>query len=204
MRLLLGGPAYRMEVDARHAASMLAFACRAQSRGVEVLGAMYAHGTPVAYARNDLFREALADPGKPDVLLWWDSDCATPGVHHDALIAALVRPPPCLIIPTPQRNGTSNVWLDKRTRIAKVQPDGEKRDCWAGGFGAVAFRLDWYREHWPAAPWFQDGWDPEVAAESQGDGYTSEDYNHCRGVWSRGGKVQYLGAWADHYHRGHG
>lgn len=219
IRLILGGPSYRMEVDARHAAHLVTFALRASlprprkktfggvkrdPPDIVILGTAYEHGTPVAYARNHLFGGAL---GVEDAthLLWLDSDCSFPPDQIDWILTALrswVREPalassPLLGVPAPQRDRALNVWKDERTKVVRLATDGGVRPCHAVGFGCVMFDLRWYRREWPAAPWFQDRWDSEI-------GYISEDYGHCRALAARGHQPLYAGAYVDHHDRGDG
>lgn len=202
MYLIIGGPAYRMEVDAHHAASMTLLALTARDIGVRVVAAHYEHGTPVAYARNSMFAKSLTDLDATH-LYWMDADCSIPPDHFGAILIALDKAAPITIVPTPQRDGAINVWLSQTERPASILTDGKLLPCKAGGFGGVAFDLRWYRKHWPTRPWFHDGWSDEVAAlNPQGDGTISEDYNHCLGVAERGGIVQYVGAVLRHRHRG--
>jgi hypothetical protein len=214
IRLILGGPSYRMEVDARHAAFLVTFALRAIAprviqrktfgglkKGppdVTILGTAYEHGTPVAYARNHLFEGAL---GVTDAthLAWLDSDCSYVPSQIDDILHALrsLGDRPMFGVPAPQRDRHANVWLDREMKLEKLSLDGALHPCHAVGFGCVFFNLNWYRREWPKAPWFQDRWDPEI-------GYMSEDYGHCRELAARGVVPLYAGAYVDHHDRGEG
>lgn len=216
IRLILGGPSYRMEVDARHAAHLVTFALRASlprvaakknfagklrhlvtPSPVSILGTMYEHGTPVAYARNHLFTGAL-EVDDATHLLWLDSDCSFVPSQIELYLHALLTlgDRPMFVVPTPQRDRVVNVWETAETR-ARVFLDGELRACHAGGFGCVVFNLAWYRAHWPKSPWFQDLWDPAI-------GYVSEDVGHCHALIARGFQPLYAGAYVDHHDRGDG
>ncbi len=216
MRLIIGGPAYRMEVDARHAASLVRFATRASlptaktvkgfggkpkfqvsPSAVSIVGAHYEHGTPVAYARNSMFKGTLAEVGASH-LLWLDSDVSIPPDQDGPILRALsaLGDRPIVIIPCQQRDHQVNVWIDRTTKLTRLALDGgELAECYAGGFGCVGFNLAWYRAHWPTGPWFRDSWD-------DGIGYVSEDYGHCRALADRGAPVLYAGTYVDHHARG--
>ena len=203
-----------MEVDAHHCGSLISLAVRLstsrrESKGfdgkwrygptpIEILGAVYEHGTPVALARNSIFKYALESVRDAEKLLWLDADCSIPQDQIPAIVKALEGADPICIIPTAQRNKASNVWIGgPEKRLESVMLDGKLRECYAGGFGCVAFDLEWYRDHWPEAPWFRDGW-------TTGLGYESEDYGHCRALVARGASVQYVGARVLHHARGGG
>jgi hypothetical protein len=218
VRLLLGGPSYRMEVDARHAASLLSFGLSATlprivskkafggkmrdivtPSPITIVGAAYEHATPVSLARNGLFRAALA---APDVshLLWLDSDCSIPGHQVPLLIRGLLamEERAILIVPTVQRDGHANVWLTPTERLTRLSLDGEIRECRMGGFGCVVFNLAKYRQYWDTGPWFRDGWD-------EAGGYLSEDFTHCISLHERHvSPTYYLAAYVDHHDRGGG
>ncbi len=208
MNLILGGPSYRMEVDARHAARLVEFALvathhrTADGKGVAIIGTAYEHGTPVALARNHLFKGALGVEDA-DVLLWLDSDCAFASDQIPNVLRALhnwSRLPtgaPMLIIPAPQRDRQLNIWKSKREKLTRLSTDGALHPCYAGGFGCVAFDLAWYRAAWPEGPWFRDGWEGEA-------GYLSEDFNHCRLLADRGCQPMYAATYVDHHARGKG
>ena len=222
-RILLGGPSYRMEVDARHSASLVPFALRlAMPRMVQrkafggrmrdvvtpspfvVIGTAYEHGTPVALARNGLFRTALES--EADVLLWLDSDCSIPMEQIDPIIRAMLLwlapsapERPLLGVPAPQRDRRANVWTSREDKLTRLDLDGAVHPCFAVGFGCVAFRLGWYRREWPTAPWFRDSWDESMAS------YVGEDYGHCRALAERDPHGPcYAGAYVDHHDRGEG
>lgn len=209
MKLILGGPSYRMEVDARHAAHMVEFALRATavrsgkySQGksdIQILGTAYEHGTPVAYARNHLFEGALAVEDATH-LLWLDSDCSFPPDQIPLILHAFRNwvqgGGPLLAVPAPQRNRVLNIWASEKVKETRLLLDGAIHECFAAGFGCVAFDLGWYRKHWPKAPWFRDDWTTV--------GYVSEDYGHCRALAAMSEKILYAGAYVDHHDRGEG
>jgi hypothetical protein len=88
--------------------------------------------------------------------------------------------------PMPKGHGGPNV-IDLDMKEPKDFPK-KRREVAGVGTGAVAFRLDWYRAHWPAddaLPWFQT-----VIVKEGGDIFhIGEDYGHCGLVRRRGGKV---------------
>ncbi len=215
MKLIIGGPSYRMENDARHTASIATFGIRitlprivakksfggkmraiVTPSGVTVLGFHYEHGTPVALARNSMFKTALAEAAATH-LLWVDSDVSLPGDQSDFILAGIRGADPITLFPCPQRDRHANIWTDAKTKLTSLRTDGTLRECYAGGFGAVAFNLEWYREHWPEGPWFRDSFDATI-------GYLSEDYVHCRALVARGARCLYAATYVDHHDRGDG
>ena len=224
IKLILGGPSYRMEVDARHSASLVPFAIRCamprmvakKSFGgrmryvvhpspISIVAAHYQHGTPVAVARNGILKESLERLEATHIMML-DSDCSIPGDQVDPIIKCLLAlgDRPMFGVPAPQRDRRANVWESRETKMTRLPLDGELHECYAVGFGCVVFNLGWYRAHWPKAPWFLDGWDSEF-------GPMGEDYKHCRelGLHLDGppgdrNLALYAGSYVDHHDRGEG
>lgn len=225
MKLILGGPSYRMEVDARHAANNVTFALRCAlprivaKKGfggrlrhvvtpspISIVGTHYQHCTPVAMARNALMKESLADTEATHYMML-DSDCSIPFDQCDPIILALLAlgDRPMFGVPAPQRNRQMNVWQSRAVKWradSTLRTDGKLHECWAVGFGCVVFNLDWYRKHWPSPPWFLDGWDEEL-------GPMGEDYRHCMELHDktsteRSAVPLFAGAYVDHHDRGEG
>lgn len=168
---IIGGPAYQMKLDARHAGAMMGLALTLRAHGMKYFESHWAHGCPVEAARNGLFDHALKS--KADVLFWADADVFWSPEDTGAIVwlmeeLATRRDVPSCAIPVMQRNGDSNI-------IERIVGEGEAmrferlrgtvggegeliRECAAAGTGAIAFYLPWYRKNWPRAPWFRTDW----------------------------------------------
>ncbi len=169
MRLILGGPSYQMQVDARHAGSMASLALRLRELGrLEWIQFQWTHGCPVEMARNRIFADALASDATH--LFWADADCYWPSAEQDGIawllreIAVLRRP--FAAIPVHQRNGACNIVKERRgarfeRMSGKVTMEAKLHDCIAAGTGVCAFFLPWYRQHWKTGPWFRTDWEDE-------------------------------------------
>lgn len=170
MRLILGGPSYQMQVDARHAGSMASLALRLRELGrLEWIQFHWSHGCPVEHARNNLFAQALATNATH--LLWVDSDCYWSSAENDGIAWMLEqlrgdegRETPFIAIPVHQRNGACNIVKERKgprfERFAgKVTMEAKLHDCIAAGTGVCGFFLPWYRSHWKHAPWFRTDWE---------------------------------------------
>lgn len=168
LRIIIGGPAYQMKIDARHATSMVALALGLRSRGVRSLETHWAHGCPVEAARNGIFERALASDA--DVMFWADADVFWHPEDTGAIVWLLEelaqRRFPCVAVPVMQRNGDSNIIgaitgegaTQRFERLRAFGPGPEIRECAAAGTGMIAFYLPWYRGHWREAPWFRTEW----------------------------------------------
>lgn len=177
-KAIIGGPAYRMECDVRHAQAIasLGIAMYSSRRFAEI-AFNHQHGCPVEIPRNKLFKAALASDFTH--LIWLDSDCYFDGAYCDNWIwicEELVRLGlPFCAVPVAQRNGACNI-VPERTESAWPRLQGPVKAkasliaCDAAGMAAVAFWLPWYRKNWPDGPHFRTDW--------EGGDMISEDFWH--------------------------
>lgn len=190
---IIGGPAYQMNLDARHAGSMVGLALALRER-VSYFETHWAHGCPVEAARNGMFGHALA--GRADVLFWADADVFWSPEDTGSIVwlmgeLATHATIPCAAIPVMQRNGDSNI-------VERIEGEGEHqvfhrlrqfgpgdfiRPCAAAGTGIIAFNLAWYRKHWPLAPWFRTEWHGSMSV--------SEDLWHTSQLRTRGASCHF-------------
>lgn len=198
---LLGGPAYQNLVDSRHAGAMGSLAVRLNSLGYRT-GFLYTHACPVELARNEMMRTALATDYT--WLVSADADCYWPVEQQDALIwiaTELARlDAPFAAVPVEQRNGISNVvaegapWQPGFERLKSIPMEQAMHPCKAIGTGLCVFRLKWYREHWPEAPWFRTDWRSGLMV--------GEDFWHCLTLGGRATPYYAPVLRVTHAHRG--
>lgn len=168
LRAIIGGPAYQMKLDARHAGSMVALALGLRSAGMSYFETHWSHGCPVEAARNGLFKHALESTA--DVLFWADADVFWHPEDTGSIVwlmgELVAQRYPCVALPVMQRNGDSNIverieGAGAAQMFHRIRSFGDGppiRECAAAGTGAIAFYLPWYREHWSEAPWFRTEW----------------------------------------------
>jgi hypothetical protein len=163
LKVAVGGPAYRMECDVRHAGAMIGLVTALHSAGAREVTVEYEHGCPVEMPRNKLFRRAL-DRGS-DALIWADSDVFWD--DSDDLVWAIgelvTQGEAFLAVPVQQRNDRWNVILsaelDRLENLDDYLPTShEFRECWAAGLALSLFNLRWYRESWSVGPHFRTDW----------------------------------------------
>ncbi len=203
-RLLVGGPAYRLELDARHASAMIALTAYVERKcagEITFMGAMYEHGCPVEQARNALFPKSLE---VADYLLWMDSDVYFDPMDSISIVdlfRGMARADiPFLGVPCPQRNGVANVWMSRDKRLESIKTNSSSRRfhrCYAMGLGMTLLYLPWYRKHqeqWQkeGEPWFRTAWDREK-------GLISEDHWHTRQIAAHGAEPRYTDALIAHH-----
>lgn len=181
--IVLGGPCYRMELDARHAGTFGMLALALHSRCASIAW-KYQHGNPVSETRNSIMATLLDDP-ESDIFVSMDSDsyflahdiptvadCIIRHYSHERVLAGFA---------SKQRDGRLNVWTgnDGGQRYTTIHSDCKPIPVHAIGAGCLIFNLSWYREHWPNRFWFRDQWSEEDG------GCMSEDYWHCRTLANR-------------------
>ncbi len=187
MRVLLGGPAYRLQMDARHAAAMITLTHAVQPI---IAGPIYLHGCPVEDARNRVMRQAL-DAEHATHLLSVDSDCWADVETVLAMFefAAQHSADAAVALPVPQRDGRCNVFrfddVEAQTGFERVfysDISGRKPfRAAATGAAFILLNLDWYRAHWDRPPWFRTFY-----PEDGGTTYFSEDTWHTMNLGKRG------------------
>lgn len=158
---IIGGPAYRMQIDARHALNVTHMAIYLFAKGHQLIGLNYRHGVPVEIPRNEIFERALSS--ESDFLLTMDSDTFGFDLDRTLRLALTLRSlkVPCFAYPSPLRDGTANIWLSRTEKVTKFKPEPDKlvlRECFAIGTACVVYNLAWYREHWPKGPHFRTEW----------------------------------------------
>ena len=180
-----GGPWYGSKLDTRLCVSLIQLVTEGAKAGI-IPDRLINKDGMLDLSRNQLLAEALAAPC--DWLLSIDADCSfinQTSALGDALerwnaveVALVAAPALC------GNHGGWNVREPDGSPVTNLTPGPVARI----GFGLVAFRLAWYREHWKVslAPFFQ--------TVVQGDGCgnyksTTEDYGHCDEVRRRGGLV---------------
>jgi hypothetical protein len=164
MSVIMGGPSYRMEVDARHCCAMMALSAALYNSGLcSGIQPLYEDGCPVERVRNSIFAKALESDATH--LFWADSDVYWEdsgelvwGLQELARLGM-----PCLIVPVVQRgNGDINIIMSPPPELERPKgkfPIGRHwLACWAGGMGLAMFYLPWYRENWRRGPWFKTEW----------------------------------------------
>lgn len=190
MTLIIGGPAYNMQVDARHASAMVELSLKALLSGqVESVNTLYEHGCPVEMARNSLFRKALSEKDATHLITadsdvyWENSEELIWGCHYIwgyNMNGELVTPQPLMGIPVLQRNGAANILENEGSsdRLhGRIRVGRGPRYCFAVGTGLCLYNLDWYRVHWPEGPWFRTDWF-DIFGNGR-DIFVSEDFWHC-------------------------
>jgi hypothetical protein len=182
-KVIIGGPCYQMQMDARHGGIVAELGIRLRElRKVDYLQYEYEHGCPVEMPRNNLFRKALASEATH--LVWMDSDCYFASRDIDGLIwiidALAETKLPFCAVPVTQRDGCVNIvekvdWTAEPPRFPRfrgtVAMEPRLRKCEVAGLGLAVFWLPWYRERWPTGPHFRTHW-------LDGRNFISEDFWH--------------------------
>lgn len=188
MKLVLGTPAYRRQVDVEHVVQCmhLAAACVAP---IEFLGFSYAESYCLDWSRNQLLYLALERGA--DWLLLVDADT----FHRDAadtlrmLREGEERGAAVIGAPVRMRGRTAqyNVRARQGEDYFVVERDwffGRVQAVDAIGTAFMAVSCNWMRTAWPQQPWFVTrpvaGREPRVL---------SEDLAFCSEVTRRGGKI---------------
>lgn len=210
VRAILGGPSYLMQVDARHATSMVGLAIELYQSGCRSIEIDYQHACPVEIARNAIFTRAVKSDATH--LIWVDSDVYWGGEDNPNIIWGcdwlFKNPAPIICIPVRQRNGHSNIILDDSfNRLQRAEIGRKVFPCWGAGLGMAIFYLPWYREHATSAgwgsegnPWFRTEWMP-IHGERQ---FISEDIWHTSRLSRIGGQCQYAPlVYSHHLDRGY-
>jgi hypothetical protein len=189
MKYILGGPWYRSQIDARCATSLVTLALVGEMCNARLLALMFEDGL-LDMSRGRLMQRAL-DSGA-DWLISLDADSALPSTdameHARRVFQALAetRDEAVAIVGFPMRQGHGgyNV-IEVGGKRCDLRPS-KRRETAAIGTGAIAFRLAWYREHWPSdMPFFQT----VMRRDGAKLWAIGEDYGHCGRVGSLGGKV---------------
>lgn len=190
-RVAFGGPWYGSKVDTRLCLSLLQFVTLGPRFGLVPEEVVIGDGM-LDLTRNELMVKALRSGC--DWFLSADADCSFIGqIPELGVTLRQFDIPEVALVGAPVRCGLNDRWnvtfeggfdttLERPLLAGKVKQIG---------FGLVAFRLAWYREHWPKldslhVPFFQT----KVMQDGSG-GFKSlsEDYNHCAVVRAVGGHV---------------
>lgn len=178
-KVIIGGPSYCLQTDARHTGAVALLAAALAHSGVKTIAMRYKHGTPVDIPRNELFHDALKSDF--DVLVWLDSDTFI--VESDIkewckLVLNVFRKNHVYVgVATPQRDGRINVWtgekIGERMRPSdKAFSQSELFPVHAMGLGCGIFNLPKFRSNWGAGPWFCS----RHMFDQTPIGFESEDY----------------------------
>jgi len=184
--MIFGGVVYRMQVDARHAASLAQLAVLASRAAPALTEIDYQHSSNLPRARCEWLRRAIASGAT--FAISCDADTAFDARRlHDAIMH--VRGTTAIGVAPVRMGGTteSNVTTEgadgtvRRLSMEGAALAGQAREAVLhGGFGLVVFGLGWFRAHWPEPTPEGVGWE------------RSEDTALCDAVRARGGVVRAL------------
>ena len=165
MRIYLGMPVYQ-GIHPRVVQNLLEFDLRRQKENMELI-THFPQSSIIAHSRNIITKTALERDA--DWLLFWDSDIEVQDKGFlNTMIDAAFKEEACVAsLPCSLKADGVNY-----TRI-----DG-KLYC---GTGVMLINLHWLHEHWPSPPWFE--------IIHNGINFSPEDYNFCKGVYERDGKI---------------
>lgn len=198
LRIALGTPAYRRQVDVGHIQQSMALGATlmALSKNYQLAGLSFTDTCSIDWARNQIMSQAIR--AGADWLLMTDADTfhgPLPGetpTHNNALdILGMINhgeqyAAAVIAAPVPMRNRPGYNVFDKDNRRlhdptvfkGKVIPVDRI------GTAFMAINVGWIKDCWPAQPWF-------VTQQLPGDEPTKigEDISFCDGVRARGGEI---------------
>lgn len=192
--IIVGGCAYRMAVDARHAAALAVFAgATVGSDHWQIVEISYRHTSALPAGRAAWIRDALAE-SRADLAISIDSDTAFDAIGLRNAIGR-VRDGDAMAIAPVRIGGT------KLVNLNVLGDDGAPRRMTShefadlplggaihsGGFGLVIHNLAWYRAHWAR---------PEAEGIA---GDLGEDIAWCLSVGRRGGRITAAHVGTTHY-----
>jgi len=184
LRVVVGGPWYRTQIDTRAMVSIVALVVDAPRCGAAVVKLAGQDGL-LDMSRNRLLDDAIRSGA--DWFLSLDADCSivNPRTVYAALHDARRQDVALVGFPALEGSGRLNVVGLDCQRLAA--PPAGQLEVSRVGFGAVAFRLGWYATHWPRdLPYCHT----LPARDEHGRwGAIGEDFGHCLEVRRLKGRV---------------
>jgi hypothetical protein len=197
---ILGGPAYRLQCDVRHAACLAELAVAVHASG-DIPEFWHEHTSVLPQGRAAFLAHAV-NTREADYAVGLDADTF---LRHGARLMDLARtfdlateqPWAQLGILVAQRDGKVNAWADEGVRLDEIA-FGEFREAWAVGAACCVYNLRWYRDvctRGIASGTLDDAVRGTLAQSyamlptGLGLAYVGEDVWHSQWVRGRGGKV---------------
>mgnify|MGYP001587697212 CR=1 FL=1 len=182
-----------------------------QKPAFQFAGIIHIVSCSIAKARNLMLFGALKS-NAIDWLMMCDADNYFMGDARSVLrmLADSERKEAAVVVaPILRRDGRYNVLVDEDEQgpalvgrvcrsLAPSDFRGHMLPVTRAGSGFMALRVPWFREHWPATPWFQFAQSPREDGQPHEIG---EDHVFCDGVRQRGGLILCDGR-IEPYHEG--